>query len=75
MTLILDCSGMRCPIPVLKASKEIRKMAAGDMIQIIATDGQAPKDFKDLCREMGHEYVDMQEMDGAYHITLKKGVL
>ena len=50
-----DATGMRCPIPVLRASKELKAMQAGQVLEILATDGQAPRDFRDFCTEAGHE--------------------
>ncbi|WP_240796870.1 sulfurtransferase TusA family protein [Terasakiella sp. SH-1] len=69
----LDASGMRCPIPVLRAGKEIRAMQSGEVIEIIATDGQAPRDFHDFCLEAGHEILISEERDGKYVIIIRKG--
>jgi tRNA 2-thiouridine synthesizing protein A len=69
----LDASGMRCPIPVLRASKELKRMEAGQVIEIIATDSQAPRDFQDLCEAMGHELLANEEKDDTYVIVIKKG--
>lgn len=68
----LDASGMRCPVPVLRASKEIKAMQAGEVLEIIATDGQAPRDFRDFCREGSHELLTSEERDGKYIIVIRK---
>ncbi len=69
----LDATGMRCPIPVLRATKEIKTMEAGEVIEILATDGQAPRDFGDYCKEAGHELVLNEEREGKYVIVIRKG--
>jgi tRNA 2-thiouridine synthesizing protein A len=69
----LDATGMRCPIPVLRASKEIKTMQAGDVLEIVASDGQAPRDFRDFCKEGGHVLLVNEERDGKYLIVLQKG--
>ncbi len=69
----IDTLGMKCPIPVLRASKELRTMDAGEVLEVQASDGQAPRDFVDLCQEMGHELLKNEEVDGTYIIVIKKG--
>jgi tRNA 2-thiouridine synthesizing protein A len=69
----LDASGMRCPIPVLRASKEIKAMQMGEIIEIIATDAQAPRDFADYCKEAGHALLVNEERDGKYVLVIRKG--
>ncbi|SCA57678.1 conserved hypothetical protein [Candidatus Terasakiella magnetica] len=68
-----DASGMRCPIPVLRATKEIKAMQTGEVLEILATDGQAPRDFRDYCKETGHEILLNEERDGTYVIVIRKG--
>ncbi len=69
----IDTIGMKCPIPVLRASKELRAMETGEILEVEASDGQAPRDFVDLCTEMGHQLLKNEEVDGTYIIVIKKG--
>jgi tRNA 2-thiouridine synthesizing protein A len=39
---VLDCSGMLCPMPVIKTSKAIQDIAVGQVLKMIATDAGAP---------------------------------
>ncbi|GGE70194.1 sulfurtransferase TusA family protein [Niveispirillum cyanobacteriorum] len=50
----LDCSGLKCPMPVLRAAKALRGMIAGQVLSVTATDKAAPKDFQTFCAEGGH---------------------
>jgi tRNA 2-thiouridine synthesizing protein A len=68
-----DATGMRCPIPVLRAAKELRAMQAGEILEIKATDGQAPKDFRDFCNEAGHEILQNEDNGDHYIIVIRKG--
>lgn len=68
-----DATGMRCPIPVLRASKELRAMDTGQILEVKATDGQAPRDFKDFCHEAGHEILLNEDRGDHYLIVIKKG--
>jgi len=68
----LNAIGMRCPIPVLRASKELKSMNSGDVLEITASDGQAPRDFRDFCEAAGHEMLTNEEQGEHYLIIIKK---
>ncbi len=72
MTTTLDTKGLNCPLPVLKAKKAINGLAAGDTLQVLATDPGAVKDFEAFCRATGHELVESGEDDGVYSFLIKK---
>ncbi|WP_445376468.1 sulfurtransferase TusA family protein [Niveispirillum fermenti] len=52
--LTLDCTGLKCPMPVLRAAKALRAMQPGQILHVTATDKAAQKDFATFCREGGH---------------------
>ena len=42
----LDARGLKCPMPIVKAKKEIDAMAPGDQLEITATDPGSVTDFQ-----------------------------
>lgn len=42
---VLDTSGERCPVPLLRAKQALRRLDAGVPLTVIATDPDAPIDF------------------------------
>ncbi len=54
----LDCSGMLCPVPVIKTSKAIKEVQVGEVLQMIATDPGAPADMEAWSRQTGNELLD-----------------
>lgn len=42
----LDARGLKCPMPIVKAKKELDSMAAGDQLEITATDPGSVTDFQ-----------------------------
>ncbi|MBO9349983.1 MAG: sulfurtransferase TusA family protein, partial [Thermomicrobium sp.] len=42
---VLDCSGLLCPLPVIRTSKAIKEIAIGQVLKVIATDPGAPADM------------------------------
>jgi len=55
---VLDCSGLLCPLPVIRTSKAIKKIAIGQVFKVIATDPGAPADMVAWARQTGNELID-----------------
>jgi tRNA 2-thiouridine synthesizing protein A len=54
----LDCSGMLCPVPVIKTSKAIKELQVGQVLQMVATDPGAPADMEAWSRQTGNDLLD-----------------
>jgi tRNA 2-thiouridine synthesizing protein A len=73
-TTTLDTKGMNCPLPVLKAKKALKDLAAGDLLEVLSTDPGSVKDFDSFCRTTGNELMETDTGDdGVYTFTIKKG--
>ena len=42
----LDVRGAKCPMPIVKAKKEIDQMQPGELLKVTATDPGSVPDFK-----------------------------
>lgn len=71
MARILDVTGLRCPLPVLKAGKALRAMGAGEELTVLATDPMAELDFRHFCSESGHELLGIDEDGGTLTIRVR----
>lgn len=58
---ILDATGLKCPLPVLKARRAMKGLAAGDHLVVMATDPGAPDDFAHFCQTTGHVLVTREQ--------------
>lgn len=73
-TTTLDTKGMNCPLPILKAKKALKDLAAGDILEVESTDPGSVKDFDSFCRTTGNELMDQGTGDdGVFKFTIKKG--
>lgn len=63
---VLDCSGMLCPIPVVKTAKAIKQIEIGQVLQLIATDPGAPPDMDAWSKQTGHELLESSEENGKF---------
>lgn len=70
---LLDATGTKCPIPVLKARKAVKDMQNGDVLEILATDPGAIADFDAFCRTGGHALVEQSEDAGAFRFLIRIG--
>lgn len=67
----LDLSGLKCPLPVLKARKALRDYNDGAEVSVRVTDPKAPADFRALCDTVGHELLSQVAEPGGHRLTLR----
>jgi tRNA 2-thiouridine synthesizing protein A len=58
---VLDVKGLACPLPVLRANRELRGMAPGERLRVLATDKAAIGDFRAYCQDTGHALLAWSE--------------
>ncbi|MGN6489015.1 MAG: sulfurtransferase TusA family protein, partial [Devosia sp.] len=51
---VIDCRGLKCPLPVLKLEKRIEAAPPGTALLVLATDPMAKVDIPLSCRQHGH---------------------
>lgn len=68
----LDCSGLLCPMPVIKLSKAIKEIQVGQTIKLIATDEGAPADMEAWARQTGNELLDSQKESEKFVFYFKR---
>ena len=55
---LMDCSGMNCPLPVLKTKKAIDGMNSGEILKMISTDPGSINDVNAFTKRTGHELLE-----------------
>ena len=55
--LLLDCRGVRCPVPVIRLAQRIGEVPVGGVVGVAADDPAARPDIPAWCRMRGQEYV------------------
>ncbi|MDP6427008.1 MAG: sulfurtransferase TusA family protein [Rhodospirillales bacterium] len=68
----LDTSGLKCPLPVLKAKKALRAMEPGEVIRVTATDPDSMQDFPEYCANAGHQLLQAAEAEGVFTFRIRK---
>ena len=58
----VDCAGLLCPLPVLRARKRLISMQPGQVLALLATDKMAAIDLPHFCAEAGHGFLGAQDL-------------
>lgn len=69
----LDCKGLSCPMPIVKARKTIDGMQRDQVLEVLATDKGAPADFRNWAATAGHELLATEQDGNVFRIYVKKG--
>ena len=70
---LLDCRGLRCPLPVLKMEKALARLGPGATLTVLATDPMAKIDIPLHCRQHGHDCAVTSENDVLRFEIVKNG--
>lgn len=69
----LDMKGFACPLPIARTAQAIRELAAGDLLEVLATDPGSVPDFAAWSGSTGHELVESSEEGGVFRFVIRKG--
>ena len=69
---LVDASGLKCPLPVLKARKALQSLMYGDKLRVISTDPASPLDFKHFCNSKGHSLISVEEKEESFEFVIVK---
>ena len=69
---IFDFTGLKCPLPVLKARRALKSIDIGQTITVIADDPAAIIDFKHFCETAGHQLEHQSDQNGLFTIIIRK---
>ena len=74
ITTQLDCKGLACPLPIVKTAQAMKTLRAGEIIEVLATDRGALKDFAAWSKATGNPLLaQSQDGDVLRFVLQKKG--
>ncbi len=68
----LDVKGLSCPLPIVKTAQALKQLAAGDLIEVLATDPGSVKDFAAWSKTTGNDIVETSQEGGVFRFVLRK---
>ncbi|MDH5609752.1 MAG: sulfurtransferase TusA family protein [Cyclobacteriaceae bacterium] len=72
VTKTLDCTGMLCPMPVVKTAKAMKELSIGDILEMISTDPGSMPDMNAWANQTKHELVEALDEGGKFRFKIKK---
>lgn len=68
----LDTRGLRCPEPVMMLHRQMRAMAVGETVKVLATDPATQRDIPQFCEFLQHTLVAQSQQEGEFHYWVCK---
>jgi len=68
----LDARGLKCPMPVVKTSQEIKNISVGGALMVIATDPGSMADIQAWAKSTGNELVKMEKVDKEFRFLIRR---
>ncbi|RJP30029.1 MAG: sulfurtransferase TusA family protein [Actinobacteria bacterium] len=68
----LDCVGLYCPMPIVKTAREMKELAEGEVLEVVADDKGIKSDMPAWCLKTGNECLGIEEEDGEFHVFVRK---
>jgi tRNA 2-thiouridine synthesizing protein A len=71
----LDARRLLCPLPVIKVQEQVKKLKAGDILEIVCTDKGSLSDISAWCRIHGHDLLSSNSQCREIFMTIQIGDL
>ena len=68
----IDCTGLFCPMPIVKTREAIKQMAPGQLLEMLSDDPASEADMKSWAQITGHDLVSMDREDGVFRFLVRK---
>lgn len=72
-TIQLDCTGMACPGPILRVKEAAATLAAGQVLEVRASDAGFKNDLPAFCKANGYECLSVEKDKGIVTGRLSRG--
>jgi TusA-related sulfurtransferase len=69
----LDARGLLCPMPIVKAGKEMKSLSDGQILKVLATDRGAIADFPAWAEDSGNQLLEWRDDGGVLVFFVRKG--
>ena len=68
----VDFTGLKCPLPVLKARRVLKDLKTGQKVKILADDPAATLDFHHFCEISGNIMIDEMSNKSVLTFIIEK---
>ena len=68
----IDCTGLFCPMPIVKTREAIRQMGVGQLLEMSSDDPASEADMKTWAQITGHELVRIARAGAVFRFLVRK---
>ena len=68
----IDCTGLFCPMPIVKTREAMAQMTAGQVLEMLSDDPASDPDMRSWARNTGHELLDVARNGAVYRFVIRK---
>jgi TusA-related sulfurtransferase len=68
----LDCLGLYCPMPILKTRETMRRIAPGQVLELLSDDPGSEQDVRSWVSRTGNELLLVAKDGAVYRFLVRK---
>jgi len=68
----IDCTGLFCPMPIVKTREAMAQMRAGEVLEMLSDDPASEADMKSWAQITGHGLVAVEREGGVFRFLVRK---
>ncbi len=68
----LDCTGLLCPVPIIKIAKAFKQLEVGQVLKMMTTDPGSMPDMEAWSRQTGHELLSAAEENKVFTFFVRR---
>ena len=68
---VLDCTGLACPLPVIKTAQATKAMATGQVLELRATDPGVEPDMRAWTGRTGNDLLEIRKEADVFHVFIR----
>jgi len=68
----IDCTGLFCPMPIVKTREAMAQMAAGQVLAMLSDDPASDPDMRSWAQNTGHELLEVTRNGAVYRFVIRK---
>jgi tRNA 2-thiouridine synthesizing protein A len=67
----IDCTGLFCPMPIVRTREALSQMAAGQVLEMLSDDPASDPDMRSWARNTGHELLEVTRNGAVYRFVIR----
>ena len=68
----IDCTGLFCPMPIVKTREAMTLMVAGQVLVMLSDDPASDPDMRSWAHNTGHELLEVTRNGAVYRFVIRK---